>query len=83
MPPLKKQFVIQNVMESIMHLFGSRVLSDSRLCLLSYLGLLMIIYYFFFAFYTIYYYIGRNELMIGLKCLCGIGMVSSVIISII
>lgn len=83
MSPLKKQLFIENNSSNFLRLFGIEFLESFRVYWLSYLPALMIIYYFSFAAYTIYYYIGQNDVMNGLKCLGATGIITSVMIQLI
>lgn len=79
MSPLRKHNFLKSLMKSALHVFGCRILSDARVYWLSYMGMWLIFYYIFFAAYTIHYHIKRDELVVGLKCLCCFGIVTSTI----
>lgn len=59
-------------------LVGVRVFSDLKINWYSQLGNLLVLYYGSMTSYTLYYYHCKDQLIYGIRCLCGVGILISV-----
>lgn len=76
--PKEKWQFLYNIPGTMFEMVGVRVFSDLKLNLYSQLGNLLVAYYGSLSIYTLYYYYNKNNLVNGLRCLCGFGIFISV-----
>lgn len=76
--PKEKWQFLYNIPKIMFETVGVRVFSDLKLNLYSQLGNLLVAYYGSLSIYTLYYYYDKNQLVHGLRCLCGYGIFISV-----
>lgn len=76
-PKQKWQFMC-DVPDVLLKIFGIRILGDCRVYWLSFFPSLLVLNYFGLSIYTIIYYGRSGRFILGTRCLCGIGIVSTV-----
>lgn len=82
--PSKEKFqMLYNVPKTMFEWVGVRVFSDMHLNWYSNLGNVMVFYYVSMVTHTLYYWGKKNQFVFGTRCLCGMGIMISVILFII
>lgn len=76
--PKEKWQIMADIPGLLLQIFGIRILSDCRIYWLSFLGSFLALNYFGLSLYTIIYYTKAGRFVYGTRCLCGVGIVSTV-----
>lgn len=79
LPSRKKFLTLYNIPKTMFEMVGVRVYGDCNLNWYSNLGNFMIVYYVSMVAHTIYYFGRKGQLLFGTRCLCGMGIMISVI----
>lgn len=77
--PKEKWQFLSDIPDVLLKIFGIRILSDCRVYWLSFLPSLLVLNYFGLSIYSLIYYARDGRFIFGTRCLCGIGIVSTVI----
>lgn len=76
----KQKFqLLYNIPKTMFECVGVRVFSDMHLNWYSNLGHVMVFYYVSMTIHTLYYWGNKNQFIFGTRCLCGMGIMISVI----
>lgn len=76
-PKEKWQFLC-DIPDVLLKIFGIRILGDCRVYWLSFFSSFLVLNYFGLSIYTLIYYGNTGRFMFGTRCLCGVGIVSTV-----
>lgn len=79
--PKQKWKFLSDIPDVLLKIFGIRILGDCRVYWLSFFPSLLVINYFGLGIYSIIYYAQDGRFMFGTRCLCGLGIVSTVSVS--
>lgn len=74
-----KFLFLYNIPKNMFEMVGVRVYGDCELNWYSHLGNFMIAYYLSMTSYTLYYWSEKGQFLHGTRCLCGMGIMISVI----
>lgn len=74
----QKFLVLYWIPRKMFEIVGVRVYGDCRLNLFSHFGNVLVAYYLSMVSYTIYYWTRKGQVVFGLRCLCGMGIMVSV-----
>lgn len=75
----EKFLILYNLPKSMFQMVGVRVFGDCKLDWYCHLGNCMIAYYVSMVLHTLYYFGTKGQFMMGMRCLCGMGIMVSVI----
>lgn len=76
-PKQKWQFLC-DIPDVLLKIFGIRILGDCRVYWLSLFPSFLVFNYFGLGIYSLIYYGTRGRFLFGTRCLCGVGIVSTV-----
>lgn len=76
--PKEKWLFLYNLPKVMFEIVGVKVFTTNEVNWYSQLGNCLIIYYISMCSYTLYYYHCKHELVYGIRCLCGMGILISV-----
>lgn len=80
--PKQKWIFLSDIPDVLLKIFGIRILGDCRVYWLSFFPSLLVFNYFGLGFYSIIYYARDGRFVFGTRCLCGVGIVSTVSVSV-
>lgn len=76
--PKQKLKFLSDIPDVLLKIFGIRIFGDCRVYWLSFFPSFIVLNYFGLSIYTIIYYAQDGRFIFGTRCLCGIGIVSTV-----
>lgn len=79
--PKEKFFILYSIPKTLIETVGIRLLGDCRVYWYSYIAYGIIVYYLLLVSHTLYYFGSKGQFMTGTRCICGMGILVSVILS--
>lgn len=76
--PKEKFRYLYGIPKWMFEVVGVRVYGDCHVNLFSHFGNILVVYYVSMVSYTIYYWYCKGQVLYGLRCLCGMGIMVSV-----
>lgn len=76
--PKQKWQILCDIPDTLLRIFGIRILGDCRVYWLTFFGSFLAINYFSLAIYTLIYFARDGRFWQGTRCLCGVGIVAAV-----